>query len=168
MRAISALILLTLPIGCHSNPSANAGEGQVPDAVQAIRLFPKATEVRLFVDTGRTDSKHHIVLSPSQGHLLTRTQRNELEGSLVWNSNYGKEDIAACFMPHHFFRYFDEKHQIVGEIAVCFCCGGVQVDKADGTAIYPDSRLNIHDARLKELVRSMHEPTDIECGPGDG
>jgi hypothetical protein len=168
MKAIWALILLTLPIGCRGDSSASHNAQQTTDATHVIRLFPTATEVRLFVDTGRNDSNLHPILTLANGRKLSVSQREKLENSLVWNENYGKELVAACFMPHHFFRYFDSKHRKLGEIAVCFCCGGVEVDKADGTAIYPETRLNAHYAQLKALVREMHEPTDIECSPNDG
>ncbi|MBA2936404.1 hypothetical protein HZF05_20165 [Sphingomonas sp. CGMCC 1.13654] len=167
MKAIRASMVLLLLAGCHGDKSGNSAVAQTAEGPHVIHLFPAATEARLFVDTGRTDAHFHPVLTPKDGHALTAGQRKILESALVWNDNYGKEDVAACFMPHHFFRYFDAQHRKVGEIAVCFCCGGVEVDKGDGTAIYPETRLNAHYDRLKALIHGMGERTDIECSPGD-
>jgi hypothetical protein len=168
MRSIWALTLFAFSAGCHSSSSGNAGAELATRSAQTVHLFPTATEVRLFVDTGRTDSKHHSILSPETGIPLTKSQRDELEKSLVWNQNFGKDDVAACFLPHHFFGYFDKNHRRLGTVSVCFCCGGVEVIRGDGKLIYDEDRLSINLSQVKALVSSMHEPTDIACDPQGG
>jgi len=168
MKAIWTLILLGLSVVSQGCTSVSTGAEQAAGTEHVIRIFPNATEVRLFIDTEQNDPNGHLILAPANGHKLTADQRETLEKSLIWNENYGKEPMAACFIPHHFFQYFDAKHRKLGEIAVCFCCAGVEVDKANGRPIYPLHRLNMDYPQVKALVRRMGEPTDIECSDGDG
>src|SRR5690348_9592322 len=85
--------------------------------------FPEATELRLFVETGYDRQSGRPVFHRSDGVRLKAEQRKTFEKAIRFEDAPG--EMAACFIPHHFFRYFDSHGKQVGELAVCFCCNGV-------------------------------------------
>ncbi len=122
--------------------------------------FPGATEVRLFVEVGYTkDSKP--ILSKRNGVRLNAAQRKEFENSLKIIA--APEYEAACFIPHHFFRYYDARGKEIGDVAVCFCCVGVGA--AGSKALEPPegAMLSADYGRVKALVAALGEPTDVLC-----
>ena len=81
-------------------------------------------------------------------------QRPESDGEV----GYG----AACFVPHHFFRYYDGNGNNVGEIEVCFCCedanSNPQLIDAD-----KDMWVEYDVPAIKQFVKSLNLPTDVNC-----
>lgn len=168
MRFAGTLALLLLVAGCHGGTPQKDKAELVSRKLQAIALFPTAAEVRLFVDSGQLSAKNTVVLTPKEGRILTVEQRRLLEASLSLNENYGKEGVAACFDPHHFFQYFDSDHRKIGTVSVCFCCGGIEVHGMDGKLLFGQGRLNIDLAKVKALIHAMGEPTNIACVREEG
>ena len=74
-----------------------------------------------------------------------------------------------CFIPHHFFRYYDDVGTLVAEIRVCFCCSGADAFPAlfpfeGGVFLHPYSNsLNYDRERLGALIRSWGLPSDVWC-----
>ena len=124
--------------------------------------FPTASEVRLFVNTDYDKDGHPIFGKPA-GVPLTPTQRAELESSLVVHTISPDEMFTSCFIPHHFFRYFDKAGKLVGEVAVCFCCAGVEQTGASKLKLTEDEMLRADFRKLRSLVRSLGERTDVQC-----
>ena len=123
--------------------------------------FPEASEVRLFVDSGEYDGRGRAILSSTEGRRLTDAQRTAFEAALRIEPM--PDALDACFIPHHFFGYFDRNGRKVGEIEVCFCCEGVAVEPVDQVSLRSNEILSADYAALKRLVQSMGERTDIEC-----
>lgn len=124
--------------------------------------FPAASEVRLFVNTDY-DAKGAPIFRNPHGHPLTVSQRAEFESLIEVHTTSPDELIAGCFIPHHFFRYFDKSGKQVGELQVCFCCAGVE-ESDSSIRLASNQKLSADFARLKEFVRSLGEPTDVQCG----
>jgi hypothetical protein len=164
------LITLLLLGGCNQKapsaqkPSSQASEQPVfvstPD--QPVRNpFPTATEVRLFVDNEYKGDKPSF--SKPNGLKLTKSQRENLESQLHVFVVDPNEPVIGCFIPHHFFRYYDNGGAQIGELEVCFCCAGVRVSGAHNIAIGPNSDLGANYLGLEKLVASLGERTDIDC-----
>ena len=125
--------------------------------------FPSASEVRLFVNTDYDDKGEPIY---SKAKLLTASQRAKLESMIAVHTISPDEAFAGCFMPHHFFRYFDQAGRLVGEVAVCFCCAGVQQSEGSNVRLTEGQMLVADFVKLKPFVASLGERTDVQCeGP---
>ena len=181
---LAGLVLASaLLAGCQERakippPAKAAGQELVVRRLK-FNPFPQATSVRLFMTTGRFEEHptgKRMTFEPVAGHPLTVAQREELEGAVrpyvvverpPVDPNAAIATGAACFVPHHFFRYFDAKGRKLGEVAVCFCCEGVEVlpstGRRDGGYWGNDGGADVDYARLKALVRSLGYRTDIHC-----
>ena len=122
--------------------------------------FPLATEVRLFVETD-VDANGKSVFSKPKGLKLSPQQRQAFEASLVVEPI--PDMVIGCFIPHHFFRYFDANGRSIGEIEVCFCCSGVLATGAANIPIGKNQRLSADYDKLEAFVRSLGEPTQGQC-----
>lgn len=167
MQVRNALIagLLILCGGCDglSTGSSSTKPGSkvsVATPVQALNPFPAATEVRLFVVTGYDGDGWNIYGRP-EGKILSAGQRSDLEASLMVVPM--PDEMAACFIPHHFFRYYDKSGKQIGEIEVCFCCLGLEISRPSKIEMGSRQMLSADYKRLEALVRSMGEPTDVNC-----
>lgn len=121
--------------------------------------FPTATSVRLFVESGEPGGT--MQYSKPAGTLLSPEQRKKLESSLIITK--APEEMAACFIPHHFFRYYNAEGKQIGEIIICFCCNGVETEGASNISPTKGRMLSADYPRIKGLVRELGERTDIQC-----
>lgn len=123
--------------------------------------FPTAHEVRLFVEVDYRDG--NPVYSQPKGRALTATQRVTFESALAVHTIAPDEMLVGCFIPHHFFRYFDKAGKQVGEVQVCFCCAGVQQSDGSSVRLAEGQMLTADFGRLHTLITSMGERTDVQC-----
>lgn len=154
-----------------THAGADFTEPYPPEAVEISRTpvetYPSATEVRLFVQDGR-DADGKGLYSDPDGRLLTPAERRAIE-SAIKTAHYGSgaRSVAACFIPHHFFRYYDAQGRQVGEMAVCFCCAGIRaspsIPLSEGPSGTETSELTFDYTALKAAVEAMGVRTDIEC-----
>ncbi len=122
--------------------------------------FPQATQLRLFVEVGFTDAGKPI-LSKAKGVQLNAAQRKAFEQSLLITA--APEEESACFMPHHFFRYYDASGKQVGDVAICFCCDGVGASGSNALEPPSGAMLSADYGNVKALVAALGEPTDVLC-----
>jgi hypothetical protein len=122
--------------------------------------YPNASEVRLFVETGYDDEGEPILAS-AKGRTLTEGERRAFEGTL--RIEPAPDEVTACFIPHHFFAYFDARGRKIGEIAVCFCCAGVSATPSGAISLDSDEMLSADYAALETLVKGMDQPTQVAC-----
>ena len=127
--------------------------------------FPTASEVRLFVNTG-FDEKGKPVFSNPQGHALTAAQQATFESLIKIHTIAPSDVVAFCFIPHHFFRYFDRSGRQVGEFQVCFCCGGVEESGALRVHLTEKQKLSADFGKLTKFVEALGEPTKVQCHEG--
>ena len=127
-----------------------------------LRPWPQASSVRLFVEADdRSDSASR---NPSS-RLLNLAERTAVESHLSVDVYTGGTPIAAaCFVPHHFLRYYDATGKMVGEISICFCCSGVEtapdlLAKLPRNATYQ----SINFDGLQALFEKMGVPTKVLC-----
>lgn len=109
-------------------------------------------------------------MNDPDGILLTAGQKAILDRSVhryrAKPSEMGKYAMPACFVPHHFFRYYDKGGRQIGELAVCYCCGDIRVTpysygpNGDGSEVWDFD----YDG-VKKMLKEMDVPTDIDC-PG--
>ena len=126
-----------------------------------VGAFPDATEIRLFVETDIRRNGTRVFVE-SKGRVLTMGQRKAFEATLKIEPI--PDVLAACFVPHHFFAYYDAKGKELGEISICFCCAGAAVQGASGIEMKKDQWLSADFGELKKFVRSINLPTDVQCG----
>lgn len=75
------------------------------------------------------------------------------------------ESYAACFVPHHFFRIYDAAGKMLGEIAVCFCCQGIQATPA--RPVPENMDLGADYQALAALVRELGSTPRRDCAPNE-
>lgn len=134
-----------------------------------VQPYPEAVSVRLFVENDGPEGSAQVgqMIEP-EGRVLTVAQRREFEASLSKMSTRYRV-VAACFIPHHFLRYYDAAGRKVGEIAVCFCCSGAAATPdlfkyEGGGFLHPyENHLAYDRERLKALIESLGLPTDVWC-----
>lgn len=118
--------------------------------------FPEATYVQLYYSKNLSGNL-------TAGPRLNAAQISMLKKSVYIRQPDPDESFPGCFIPHHFFRFFNAKGQQISEVQVCFCCGGFDVSGA--------GRLNVEDyeifdgklGRIESLVRELGVATDINC-----
>jgi hypothetical protein len=144
----------------NEKAAANEPEPATVEAItrnEAISIYPEAVRVNLLIhdspsDASRTD--------------LTNEQRQKLESAItkriVLRSGSVVEGANACFIPHHFFRYYDKSAKQIGEIAICFCCDG---GKAKPVLLDYNQKQSVsYDIKaIKQLVSDMRLPVDVGC-----
>ena len=163
LRSIWLLVMpLALVCGsCGQRPTDTQELGAVPDR-PVSNAFPTAAEVRLFVNDDYDEDGKPLFSNPA-GRSLSASQRAEFESALRVHTTTPDESFAMCFIPHHFFRYYDKNGEQVGEVEVCFCCAGVQASGASNIPLTEDQILRADYDKLKTFVRSLGERTDVQC-----
>lgn len=141
-------------IASRTAPSAIASDLPVRGA------FPDAREVRLFVETGQKSNGNPAYAEPN-GRILTKAQRDTFESTLQIDPI--PDALAACFIPHHFFKYYDSQGKELGQIEVCFCCAGVRASQSSQIAIGPDQWLSADFGKLERFIASLKLPTVVQC-----
>jgi hypothetical protein len=123
--------------------------------------WPEAASVRLFI---RAEGGVNDAYLESDGRLLSPDERRRIDRSFsVIGFDREPEAVAACFVPHHWLRYYDVAGRMIGELAVCFCCAGVQETPALRRDV-PGAYREITFGSLKAIIEGMGLPTAINCG----
>jgi hypothetical protein len=163
----AAVLSITLLSACDRRVVDDSEPQQVVADV-AADPWPEAASVRLFVQKPFDSSGEisDIEMVREDGQLLTPAERGELEKHIrVVSYNHGPETAAACFVPHHFLRYYDAAGELIGELAICFCCKGIQDEpytrraKARGSGY---SELTFTDG-LEPAVAALGYDTRVDC-----
>lgn len=133
----------------------------------AVRPWPEATEVRLFVEDLSYDERERTgaTMSNPKGVALTATQRATLDESVTLYRMTAKEYgdyAAACFIPHHFFRYYDTSGRRLGELSVCYCCDGIEFSPAF-QQLCPEEEWQFDFDGVEKMLKEMGVPTDVNC-----
>ena len=171
MRKLISVLGLSVTLclaGCGGGDSSGTSQQQHPGksisaagVSQAVRNpFPGAEEVRLFVEKEYGPDGTPIFSKPG-GRLLNSSELADFEGSLRIEN--APESMAACFIPHHFFRYYDGRGEQIGEIEVCFCCAGVEASEGAKIALGSDQILSADFNKMEAIVRRLGEPTEVLC-----
>lgn len=160
-RSVLAALYLVALAACSQGAVEPAQTGeQVLIASAAVAPYPDAVEVRLFVSTPAGTEQ-------VEARKLSLPERQAFEQTLKLN-NYdrGPEYAAACFVPHHFFRYFDAAGKQVGEISVCFCCGGTASTPTIAAPLPKDATYQVLGVKyddLATLLKSWDVESEIGC-----
>jgi hypothetical protein len=160
---VAAVLLLS---GCGGTADSSNTDNQQVEVEPALQEqvenpFPKATEVRLFVEVDYDRETREPVFSNEQGIRLDAKQRDMFEGAIGLAPP--PEWMAACFIPQHFFRYYNEAGEPIGEVSICFCCAGVSSTGSEFLAPRDGLFLSANYEQLEKLVEEMGEPTDVQC-----
>lgn len=135
------IILAVLAMGiaaCSEAPSETLGASQAESDVyvepkllksEKLRLWPEAASVRLFFEDIPYDEigPNGIGMSNPAGTLLTKAQQAIVSNAARRETYSEYPAMAACFVPHHFFRFYDARGRQVGELEVCYCCAGIRL-----------------------------------------
>lgn len=130
-------------------------------------IFPKGETVQLFYDVsdlphGRAEARWHG-FPIRAGQRLNADQRRRLESAIVIRPIDPNEAFAACFVPHHFFRYFDSAGNETGSVAVCFCCGGAKPSSQD-PSMSSEETYQADLGEISAIVTELGVSTDLGCG----
>jgi hypothetical protein len=165
---IPLVLSLLLCGGCEQHQKAVPAQQsrQEPDR-PIMNAFPEANQTRLFVETD-IDQQGKATFNKPQGLVLSAEQRKAFE-SLIKIHTIAPDDVfAACFIPHHFFRYYNKSGKVIGEFAVCFCCSGVEQSGASNIRLSKNRMLSADFRKLEAFVRSLGERTDMQCAEDRG
>jgi hypothetical protein len=164
MRLRAALACLLLLSACSDSAnSPSTGVAEEPAQAELLRTpfapFPEATDVRLFISETGPDGPF---VEPA-GRRLSVADRSAFEQTLAAVTySAGPSEAAACYVPHHFFRYFNDAGQEVGEVAICFCCKEARLTP-DTLPAGPYVVLDFDEPRLREVIAALSLPTDVGC-----
>lgn len=133
----------------------------------ALTPWPEATEVRMFVQDQPLSDDGQYGMSRPQGVALSDRQRGDLASAMSKVERRGAIERdealqAACFIPHHFFRYFDASGKQIGEIAVCYCCGNAEATPA----LVNDVARTSFEAdldKIDDIIVELGFPVDVNC-----
>ncbi|RZJ19622.1 MAG: hypothetical protein EON91_00865 [Brevundimonas sp.] len=174
MRKWVLIVLLAAVAACQPAERTSREAEPVERAEQKlisalpVTPYPEAKTVRLFVARPfaevRAGADEYV---RPKGQMLTADQRSAFEATLRL-ANYDRElgYAAACFIPHHFVRYYDASDRVIGEFQVCFCCTGIRADPHISAPLPRGAKvqdLEFDYARLKAWVEAMGYSTDIDC-----
>lgn len=176
MRALPlGLICLSMLLsGCGKTRVAPPWKGDDPTylrVISPVHPFPQAKLVKLVIRNMEFDPKTaRIIEHPDTVRVLSAGERATFESALHRVRLIGisppEPDMAACFVPHHFFRYYSATGRQLGEIAVCFCCGGHMATPGlpygNGRGGQAD-QFKMDERKTKAFVQSLGVPTDIMC-----
>ena len=148
-----------------ASPPSKPSLGAAP-----VRPWPHASEVRLFVADLSYDEQKRTGnwTSRPEGIRLTAAQRAIIDESVflhrLTKQEWSKRVYTACFVPHHFFRYYDRSGRQLGEIQICYCCQGIDTAPAlRATDAYDEWQFDFE--RVHKMLEGMNIPTNINCGP---
>lgn len=174
--ALLIAVGITLSLSAmNAGPADKAAAGTLSrdrGTTTAIRPWPEATEVRLFVEDLSYDERERTgaTMSNPKGVLLNAAQRATLDKSVtlyrMTPEEYENAAYAACFIPHHFFRYYDSNGRQLGELAVCYCCRGISLPSTF-REIREDEEWRFDYEAVKKMLEGMNIPTNVHCGPDD-
>jgi hypothetical protein len=133
------------------SPGGVAGEKTV------VTLFPEAAYAQIYVDA---DDKDQTIKA---GPRLNGQQRSRLQSAIYIETIGPDATMDACYIPHHWFRYFDAKGNRIGEVAVCFCCSQIRIDPQPYRAYFPNKIMSGNYRKLEGLVRELGQSTNIGC-----
>ena len=170
---VAILLLLTLTFSsCEKGDTSASSNTKVTYEKSVLNPYPEAVRVNLLVGDKavRTSFEEKDLRKSSQpeGYDLTDAERRQFENSIqgVKIRNAGPDtpmmSMSACFVPHHFFRYYDRSDNLVGEISVCFCCYDYRA-APKLTSIAPVDYVEMDFETVENLVAEMGHPTDIAC-----
>ena len=150
-----------------STPESESRDDRPPvTKLEPVAIYLMATRVNLLIKNSLLNGPE--VSTNPKGVDLTTAERQEFEQSIKKSvtvrqagKDYPSGSDAACFIPHHFFRYYDAKGRKIGEVEICFCCtGGV----ASPSLTTRNDEHEVFDVeRIKALVKKMKLPTDVSC-----
>jgi hypothetical protein len=138
------IMLMMLGIGvaaCSEAPGSKENASQVASDVyvepellktEKLRLWPEAASVRLFVEDIPFDEigpNGNGMTNPA-GTILTKAQQVLVTNAVRRETYSDYPAMAGCFVPHHFFRFYDARGRQLGELEVCYCCGGIQLNSS--------------------------------------
>lgn len=177
LKFATVLFAVLLVAGCEAPQSSTETErlAEVPFTPERlvsrtpVKPYPQAVIARLFVQNGRGADGDLVYVLPD-GRRLTNRERQAVEATLSLSSYTAASADAACFVPHHFVRYYDAAGVQVGEIAICFCCAGVRAtpDITGPVAEGADyTRLDFDFEALKAVFQQMGVAIDFGCEPDD-
>lgn len=160
-RSVLAAMCLTVLTACGQGAVEPTQTGEpVLIASAAVAPYPEAVEVRLFVSTPAGAEQ-------VEARKLSVPERQAFEQTLKLDSfDRGPEYAAACFVPHHFFRYFDAAGKQVAEISVCFCCGGTASTPNISAPLPKGATYQVLDVKydaLEALLKNWNVESEIGC-----
>jgi hypothetical protein len=150
MRSLALFLLFSLA-SC-STPQLRSAE------------FPDGETVQLYYDVSdlppqQSDDRTHGY-PVRAGPRLNADQRQRLEAAVSYRPIEPNEAFAGCFIPHHFFKYFDSSGKETGSVSVCFCCGGARLSSdSPGSG----STEEIDYDEIQAIVTELGISTDLGC-----
>lgn len=174
LRTVALIVLAATLAGCGKATIEPPPQGFGLTYLRVMTRadpYPEAAYVKLAVENAEFDRRTGQVIDrPETVRVLSATERATFENGLHRERLVGippaEPASPACFVPHHFFRYYSATGQQVGEIKVCFCCGaflatpGLPYGNGRGG---PKDQFTINLRETKAFVRGLGLRTDVLC-----
>jgi hypothetical protein len=120
------------------------------------RLFPEATEVRAFAWGVTPDGRAQVF---PDGVPLTKEDVAVLRQSVRWTES--PEAIAMCCIPRHAFKFYDEAHNVLGTLEVCFECTCATLEGEDAVDAKRDW-LDWDVSAIEAILKARKMPIEFE------
>ncbi|MFT3997743.1 MAG: hypothetical protein QM667_10075 [Asticcacaulis sp.] len=155
-------------------PDATLKDGQIIRKTP-VPIYPQAYTVKLYV-SDKAPMQDGFRLDDASAITLSQAQRSKLASAFSYIDVLDTvgpvpdEIAAACFEPHHFFRYYDKAGHMIGEIQLCFCCARaiaspeVFTDKAYKDYTRREKRSDVDLSIFYDLIDEMGLNPTVGCG----
>lgn len=169
--ALVVALAVTLSLTLRTNESSEARTeigAKGAGVTTAVHPWPEAAEVRVFVEDIPFDEFERTGknMSKPDGIVLTKSQRAVLDNAVhlyrMTPKEYKNNAVIGCFIPHHFFRYYDRKGRQIGEMAVCYCCGGIEFSPAI-KRLRPEEEWQFDFEGVERMLQEIGVPTNVNC-----
>lgn len=163
VKWIPVLVAAFIMCGCAPEGAAAVEDAAYSEPVllssRKVQPYAEAAQVKLFV----TDAVDQL----AEARTLSPLERTAFEQTLQLDDyDHAPEAVAACFVPHHFLRYYDDKGVQIGEFQVCFCCGSTLSAPNISAPLSKGAThqvLNVDFEALADLLKSWSIESKIGC-----
>lgn len=167
MRWILRCLITTLLVVAAATPLSSSADPAPKYSVFPIAdgpltdPYPWAVRAELYAEIAYYTDGPAKVVAQSWRKRLSAQQLAAIETNIIRKTSSLEGAVAACCDPHHYVRYYDRQDRLVGQIAICFCCGCVRAEPYVKSTRGQELDFN-HEA-LRRLVADLGLPTDIQC-----
>jgi hypothetical protein len=123
-RLVISFALLVVTLVCISCSSNRAWPPKGYTEVRAFLYNLDSHGGLPCVTKGRLDAS----IVDTNGTRLSDTQVSRLLAAVT--GTHPDHNVLGCYVPHHAYIFFDQKHRVVGWVELCFGCNNYRASSA--------------------------------------
>ena len=81
-----------------------------------------------------TDGRLDVSVVGTNGVRLTHAQISRFLAAVT--GKHPKHEVAGCYVPHHAYVFYDQKHRIIGWAELCFGCLNYRASSRSAPAVF--------------------------------